>query len=63
MPAIDHDEGSPTDRFNNLGQNIDRADALVELAPAMVRHVYAIGPAFERHLGVLGGADALQHHR
>jgi hypothetical protein len=61
--AIDHDSGASPDGFNDLGQDIDRANTLIELAPAMVRHVNAVGPAFERHLGVLGGADALQHDR
>ena len=61
--AIDHDAGASPDGFNDLGQDIDRANALIELAPAMVRHVNAVGPAFERELGVLGGADALQHDR
>src|SRR5262249_46887629 len=56
-------KSTPTDRFDDLGQDIDRADALIELPPAMVRHVDAVGPAFERDLGVLSGADALQHDR
>ena len=53
----------PADRLDDFGQHVDRADALVELAPAMVRHIDAIDPVLDRDLGVLGGGDALQDQR
>jgi hypothetical protein len=34
--AIDQDAGAPADSLDDFRQNIDRADALIELAPAMV---------------------------
>ncbi len=53
----------PADRLDDLRQHLDRADALVELAAAVVRHVDAIDPVIDRDLGVLGGGDALEDHR
>ena len=60
IAAVDHDLGAPADRLDHLGQHVDRADPLVELAPAMVRHIDAIDPVIDRDLGVLGGGDALE---
>src|SRR5216683_383604 len=61
--TVDHHPGSAADRLDDLRQYLDRADALVELAPAMVRHVDAIDPVLDRDPGILGGGDALDDQR
>ena len=53
----------PADRLDDFRQYVDRADALVELAAAMVRHIDAVDPVLERDPGVLGGGDAFQDQR
>ena len=52
-----------TDCFGDFRQDVDRADALVELAAAMVRHIDAVDPVLERDLGVLSCGDAFQNQR
>src|SRR5207248_5956511 len=50
--AIDDDAGAAADRLDDLRQYVDRADALIELAPAMVRDIDAVDPVLDRDLGV-----------
>src|SRR6266851_2874111 len=61
--AVDQHPGPPADRLDDLRQYLDRADALVELAPAMVRDIHAIDPMLDRDPGVFGGGDALDDQR
>src|SRR4051794_3836173 len=61
--AVDDDTGAPGDRLDDFRQHSDRAQPLIELAPAMVRDIDAIDPVIDRNLGVLGGGDALQDQR
>src|SRR5207248_6838747 len=61
--AVDDDPGAPADRLDHLRQYLDRADALVELAAAMVRDIDAVDAVIDRDLGVFGGGDALQDQR
>src|SRR5712692_3743575 len=58
-PADDDRVGAQRDRLDDVGAAGDRADDLVELAPAMVRDIDAIDPILDRDLGVLGSGDAL----
>ena len=34
--TVDHDLGTPGDGFDNLGQDMHRASAMIELTPAVV---------------------------
>src|SRR5215472_12722932 len=56
-----HDAGAA--RRDDLGEDIDRAEHVIELAAAMVRHIDAIDAELDRAPGVLGRGDALQDQR
>jgi hypothetical protein len=62
-PAIDDDASAAADRLDDLWQDVDRAHTLIELPPAMVRHIDAVDPVFDRDLGVLCGGDAFEDQR
>src|SRR5438067_7876294 len=61
--AVYDDARTPADRLDDLRQYVDRADALIELPPAMVRHIDAVDPVLDRDLGVLGGRDPFEDQR
>ena len=53
----------PAHRLDDLGQDVQRAAPVVELAAAVVGHVDDLDAVRARELGVLGGGDALQDQR
>ena len=61
--AIDDDVRAPANRFDDFRQHVDRTDALIELAPTMVRHIDAVDAVLDRNPGVLDGGDALEDQR
>src|SRR3954467_2800440 len=61
--AVDDDFGAAAGGVDDLGQYVERAAAVVELPPAMIRHVDPINPVLDRDRSVLGGGDALDRER
>src|SRR3989454_253281 len=62
--AAVHDDRRPAaDRPDDLGERLDRAPAVVELAPAVVGDVHALDAVVGRKRRVLGRRDALQDER
>src|SRR5207245_10389430 len=62
--AAAHDDRRPAaDRPDDLGERLDRAPAVVELAPAVVGDVHALDAVVGRKRRVLGRRDALQDER
>jgi len=62
-PAIDDDAGAAADRGDDFRQHIDRAEPVIELAPAMVRHINAINAELDGALRILGRGDAFEDQR
>ncbi len=61
--AVDDDLRPALHRGRDLGQHLDRAAAVIELAPAVVGDVDRIDAVSDRDLGILGGGDALEDER
>src|SRR2546423_15399386 len=62
QPAAQTPGRMPT-RLERPRQHRHQPQPQIELAPAMVRDIYAIDPVIDRYLGVLGGGDALEDQR
>src|SRR6516225_8866714 len=62
-PAVDDDSRAIADRLDDLRQDIERAENVIELAAAMVRHIDAVDAELDRAPRILGRGDALQDQR
>src|SRR5690606_37129292 len=61
--AVDDDLGLAANRRDHLGEQVDRAAAVVELPAAVIRHVDHVDAVLEREARVLARADALHDQR
>src|SRR5262249_16190663 len=60
-PAVDDDARASAHRLHNLGQDVERAQLVVELSTAVVRHPDIVDAMLDGQLRVLGSLDTLQH--
>src|SRR4030095_10910748 len=63
VAAVHEDGGASAHRGDHLGQDLGAPRAVIELAPAMIRHVHAVHAVLHRDGRVLGGGDALEDER
>ena len=61
--AVDDELGFAARDADDLGQELDRAAAVIELAAAVIRHVDDVDAVLHAELGVLGRLNALHHQR
>ena len=58
--AIDNDLRPAANLFDDFGQDLDAAAAVIQLAATVIGHINSFDPQFDRTSGVLGGGDSFQ---
>src|SRR5205085_1517808 len=61
--AVEHDLGSTAHGLGNLGQCVQAAEAMVDLAAAVIGDPDILHTMLDGDLGIFGGLYALEHER